>query len=59
MNYDVEVVIEHRYIVHNVGGRNQVEAANSAIGFAMDNEKSLELIETDGRVENVTFFETE
>jgi hypothetical protein len=50
--YGVEIIIEHRYIVQ-VQGEGEVDAANKALAFAMDNEKDLQALDYDGRVESV------
>jgi hypothetical protein len=50
--YGVEIIIEHRYIVQ-VQADGEVDAANKALTFAMDNEPSLEALDYDGRVESV------
>ena len=50
--YGVEIIIEHRYIVQ-VQAEGEVDAANKALTFAMDNEKDLQALDYDGRVESV------
>lgn len=54
--YDVEVVVEHRYVVKSVGD-NEVEAGNKTLQWVMDNEDKLTAEELDGHVEGVTIAE--
>jgi hypothetical protein len=52
MSYNVEIVIEHRYILC-VDAESEKEAGNKALTFAMDHEKELSAEDYDGRVEQV------
>jgi len=51
--YDVEVVVEHRFVIKSTGD-NEVDAANKGLQWVMDNEDKLTAEELDGHVEGVT-----
>lgn len=51
--YDVEVVVEHRFVIKSTGD-NEVDAANKGLQWVMDNEVKLAPEELDAHVEGVT-----
>ncbi len=50
--YDVEVVIEHRYVIR-ANGNSDIEAGHNALVWAMDNEQLIIAEDLDGRISSV------